>query len=144
MRVSVYRTDPPALLAALSDGELVRRWLAQQEDELRSLVERALVSHIRQLTTIASRILAEGVERVAEQDVAAADAFLSDIFAVATWHGWDLPVSALGDLDVPVEALPRGLLAADRSREGAQVWLLDGQTVALARNRSVSLEVERQ
>jgi hypothetical protein len=140
MRVTVFRADPPTLLAALSDAPLVQRWLAQQEEDLKSLVERALLTHIRQLTTIASRILAEGVERVAEQDTAAVDAFLSDAFAVATWHGWELPLESLGELDVPVEELPRGLLGADRSREGAQVWLLDDQTVAIARNRTVSAD----
>jgi hypothetical protein len=135
MRCACYRTDPPVLLAALSDPALVQRWLDQAADEVRGLADRALVSHIRELTRVASEVLGDGFERVAERDPHAADALLSDLLAVATWHGWELPIEALGDLDLPVEDLPRGLLAADQAREGASVWLLDDRTVALARTR---------
>ena len=141
MRCTCFRTDPPVLLAALSDAALVQRWLDQTADEVKGLADRALVDHIRSLTRIASEVLATGFERVAERDTHAADALLSDLFAVATWHRWELPIEPLGDLDLPVEELPRGLLAADQSREGAQVWLLDEQTVAIARARVAGSEV---
>ncbi len=135
MRCACFRTDPPVLLAALSDAALVQRWLDQTADEVKGLADRALVDHIRGLTRIACEVLGDGFERVAERDPHAADALLSDLFAVATWHQWDLPIEALGDLDLPVEDLPRGLLAADQAREGAHVWLLDDHTVAIARVR---------
>ncbi|MBA3684354.1 MAG: hypothetical protein H0W72_03850 [Planctomycetes bacterium] len=135
MKCACYRTDPPALVAALSSEELIERWLAQVTEEARTLVERTLVRHIRDLTMVAGRVLAEGFERVAENDPRAADALLSDCLAVATWHGWELPIEPLGERDLPVEELPRGLLGADASSEGAGVWLLDDETVALARHR---------
>lgn len=143
MRCTCYRTDPPVLLAALSDATLVQRWLDQTADEVRSLADRALIDHLRALTRVASEVLGDGFERVAERDPHAADALLSDLFAVATWHGWELPIEPLGELDLPVEDLPRGLLAADQAREGAHVWLLDEHTVALSRARIAGGEVER-
>jgi len=141
VRATVFRCDVATLIAALSATDLVQRWMEQQEIEVKSIVERALITHIRHLTMVASRIHGEGLDRVAAHDCAAADAFLSDAFAVATWHGWELPITTLGDLDMPLETRPRGLLGADRSSEGAQVWLIDRQTVAIARNRVVSDEV---
>ena len=135
MRCACFRTDPPVLLAALSDAALVQRWLDQTADEVKGLADRALVDHIRGLTRLACAVPGDGFERVAEREPHAADALLSDLFAVATWHQWDLPIEALGDLDLPVEDLPRGLLAADQAREGAHVWLLDDHTVAIARVR---------
>jgi len=140
MRCSCYRTDPAVLLAALSDATLIQRWLDQTADEVKGLADRALVDHLRTLTRVACEVLGDGFERVAERDPHAADALISDLFAVATWHGWDLPIEALGDLDLPVDDLPRGLLAADRAREGASVWLLDEHTVALARTRKAGAE----
>lgn len=140
MRCTCYRTDPPVLLAALSDAAFVQRWLDQTAVEIKGLADRALVEHIRGLTRVAGLVLADGLERVAERDPHAADALLSDLFAVATWHGWELPIEPLGELDLPVEDLPRGLLAADQAREGAHVWLLDEQTVAIARLRTAGTE----
>ena len=38
---------------------------------------------------------------------------------------------------LPVDGLPRGLLAADDSAEGAGLWLIDDEHFALARWREV-------
>jgi len=142
MRCACFRTDPAALLAALSSEQALARWQETITDEARALADRALIRHLRALTAVAGQVRHEGVERVAQRDPAAVDALLSELFAVATWHGWPLPIEPLGEQDLAVEGLPRGLLGADASRDGASLWLVDDQTVALARNRIVGSETE--
>lgn len=135
MRCLRYRTDPAALIDALGSEPLLRRYLAAQEAELPSLADRTLSAHLRRLNGLAAQALVVGVTILAKRDAAHADALLSDVFAVATWHGWELPAEALGEDEVEVAGLPRGLLGADPGHEGASVWVLDHATVALARAR---------
>lgn len=138
MKCSVYRTEPAALIAALTEPASLAKYQQRLAAEIPSCIERGLITHLRQLCTLASGAQAEGFDRVAERDAAAADALLSDLFAVATYDGWPLPVEAMGESDLPLDGLPRGILAADRSAEGARVYLIDDQTIAIARNREVS------
>jgi len=135
MRCFTYRTDIPALLSALTDAEAINRWHTAVADEMPGLADRAMIKHLKQLSTAATRAQVEGFDRLAEADPALADALLSDLFAVATFHNWDLPITALGEEDVPVDDLPRGLLGEDISPDSARVWLVDRDTVALARAR---------
>jgi len=110
--------------------------------EVKSLADRALVTHIKRMCTLASAAQAHGFEALARTDLPAADELLTDVFAVATWHAWDLPAEELGQQDLPVDDLPRGLLAADAGTESARLWMLDGTTVALARTRLAGSEAE--
>jgi hypothetical protein len=135
MRCFCYRVDQPSLMAALTDEALLVRYQSIIGDELPSLADRGLVRFIRQQSTLVSRALTEGFDRLAEQDIAGADSLLTDILAVATYHNWFLPLEALGERDLPVEDLPRGLLSADVSTEGAKLWVIDLETIALTRDR---------
>ncbi len=138
MRCTCYRVDPPALVAALTDGENLARYQAAIGDEVPSLADRAMVLHLRRMSTLASRVASEGFERVAEQDPALADALLTDLFAVATYRGWELPAEDLGARELPIAGLPRGLMGADAAIDGAQLWLIDPGTIALARSREAA------
>jgi hypothetical protein len=135
MRCHTYRTDVPALLAALTDADALARWQTAVVDELPGLADRAMVRHLKRLSGAASQAQAEGFERLAEADPALADALLSDLLAVATFHNWPLPLTALGDQDLDLDDHPRGLLGEDTSPDSARVWLLDRETIALARAR---------
>ncbi len=135
MQCSCFRIDPPTLVAALTEGDFLARYLADIGDELPGLADRGMVSHLRRMSTLASRVAAAGLERLAAEDPAAADALLSDLFAVATYRGWALPAQELGLRELAVEALPRGLLGADLAADGARLWLVDPETLALARTR---------
>lgn len=135
MRCLRYRTDPAALIEELGSERILRLYLAAQEAELPSLADRTLNAHLRRLGALAAQALGLGITTLAKRDAAHADALLSDIFAVATWHGWELPLAPLGEDEVEVDGLPRGLLGSDPGHEGAGVWVLDHATVALARNR---------
>lgn len=135
VRCERYRADLPALLAALTARPLLERYSALQAEELPWLAERALADHIRRCLRVAAELLAEDLASVARRDRAALDALLTDLFAVATWQGWALPVERLDDAELEVGDLPLGLLGADEGREGASLWLLDATTVALARQR---------
>ena len=70
-----------------------------------------------------------------EADPGAADELLTDLFAVATWRSWPLPLEMIGERDLPVDDLPRGLLGQDAGTDGAKLWLLDDETLALSRDR---------
>lgn len=142
MRCTCYRTDPPALVAFLTDSETLAKFQDSLADEVKSLADRALVKHIKRMSTLASAAQAHGFDTLARTDLAGADELLTDVFAVATWHRWDLPAEDLGEQDLPVDDLPRGLLAADAGTESARLWMLDGTTVALARARQVGEEAE--
>jgi hypothetical protein len=130
-----FRTDPATLIEELGSERILRLYLAAQETELASLADRTLSAHLRRLNGLAAQALTIGITTLAKRDAAHADALLSDLLAVATWHGWELPIEALGEADAEVEGLPRGLLGVDPGHEGAAVWVLDHGTVALARNR---------
>jgi hypothetical protein len=136
MIAEVYRTDPPTLLGALTEPEMLARYQQAVIDELGSLADRPLIGHLRRTSTCAARVAVEGFEAVARDDLAAADELLSDVLAVATWRGWELPLEPQGSRELALEDLPRGLMGADRSPDSARVWLLDGATIALARART--------
>lgn len=135
MRCHCYHVDQPSLLTALTDEAFITRYQSAIGDELPSLADRGLVRFLRKQTTLATRALTDGFDRLAEQDTAAADGLLTDLFAVATWHGWELPIESLGERDLPVEELPRGLLGADTATDGAKLWVIDHETIALSRDR---------
>ncbi len=140
MRCHCYRVDQPSLMAALTDENLLSRYQNTISDELPSLADRGLVRFLRKQSTLVSRAISEGFDRLAEEDVAAADSLLTDIFAVATYHNWFLPLESLGEKDLPVEELPRGLLSADVSVDGAKLWVIDQETIALTRDREADDE----
>ncbi len=137
MRAHVFRTDPPALVQALTSTE----WLTRYQDLLTAdagvCAEREMLGHLRRMGTLAGRAATDGFDTLARQDRTAADALLTDLFAVATWHQADLPVSPLGELEVDVSDLPAGLLGADTTSGAARLWQLDGTTIALTRDRVV-------
>lgn len=138
MLVRVYRTDPATLVAALTEPAMLGRYQQVVADELPSLADPALVRALRRLSATAQHATMRGFEEVARADLRAADELLTDLFAVATWHGWELPVEDQAEQDLPLDGLPRGLLAADANPDGASLWMIDGRTVALARSRTVS------
>jgi hypothetical protein len=135
MLAECYRVDVADLIAALCSDDLMRAFQASIVQDIPSLADRSMLLHLRRMHTLASQVIGDGFDRLAERDRAAADALLTDLFAVATYHGWQLPVQALGSFDLPLEGLPRGLLGADQTQHGALLVLTDVHTVALARSR---------
>ena len=135
MRCHCYHVDQSSLLTALTDEALIAKYQSAIGDEIPSLADRALIRFLRKQITLATRALSEGFDRLAEQDTAAADELLTDLFAVATWHGWELPIESLGERELPVEEIPRGLLGADTASDGAKLWVIDHETIALSRDR---------
>lgn len=135
MRCHCYHVDQSSLLTALTDEALIAKYQSTIGEEIPSLADRALIRFLRKQITLATRALSEGFDRLAEHDTAAADELLTDLFAVATWHGWELPIESLGERDLPVEEIPRGLLGADTSSDGAKLWVIDHETIALSRDR---------
>lgn len=138
MLVRVFRTDPASLVAALTEPAMLARYQQQVADELPSLADPTLVKALRRLAATAQHAIMRGFEEVARTDLPSADELLTDVFAVATWHGWELPIEDHGEQDLPLDGLPRGLLAADANPEGAHLWMIDGTSVALARARNVA------
>lgn len=133
MRCETFRTDPATLIASLSEPALLQRYLDAQQAELPSLADRGMTAFLRRLGAQAVEAQAVGMTMLARRDPVQADALLTDLFAVATWHGWDLPIQRLGEADADVGV--RGLLGADTATDGATLWLIDHATVALARMR---------
>lgn len=143
MLCTCYRTDPPSLVAALTDSATLERYQEALAAEVKSLADRALIKHLKRMSTLASHATALGFDALARTDLAGADELLTDVFAVGTWHGWDLPIESIGEQDLPVDDLPRGLLAADAGSESAHLWMLDGRTIALCRSRQAGSDVDK-
>jgi hypothetical protein len=136
VRAERYRGALADLINALSAGELLQRFIDQLTDELPRCGDADLLRHMRWLLVQARMLQAEGLEHRAALDRAALDALLCDLFAVATWLGWPLPVSRDGDCELPLEPLPRGLLGADDCAQGVLVFQLpDDGGFALCRHR---------
>jgi hypothetical protein len=138
MRCELYRTDPAALIEALSSERVLRDYLAAQEAEIPVIADRPLVAFLRRLNGLAAQALASGMTALAKRDPAHTDALLTDLFAVATWNHWDLPIERLPESEVETDGLQRGILGADPGREGASLWLMDHATIALARAREAA------
>jgi hypothetical protein len=132
-----YRCDIPSLVAALSDPACLARYQQALGDEMPSLADQGLLTHLRRCLGLAGRAAA-GFEILAKTDLPAADSLLTDIFAVATWQGWELPIVAEGQVEVDATTAQRGLLGADPGREGADLFVLDHARIALARQRSAA------
>ena len=142
MLCTCYRTDPPSLVAVLTEITTLERYQETLSSETKALADRALIRHLKRMSTVASQAMAVGFDTLARTDLAQADELLTEVFAVATWHGWELPIESLGEQELPVDDLPRGLLAADVGTESAQLWMLDGTTLALCRSRKAGDEAD--
>jgi hypothetical protein len=137
-----FRTDPAGLIAALTAPELVQRWSDTVAAELPSLADRRLLVHLRRLLVSAKQAQSSGFNVLSRRDPAASDELLTDLFAVARWQGWELPVTPLPDAEFDPAGRPRGLLGADPGRDGAGLWVVDHATIAFARQRESGDEAE--
>jgi hypothetical protein len=135
-----YRTDLPGLVAVLTSSETLQRYQEALAEEHKITAERAMADFQRRMSLLASRALAHGFDTLARHDRVVADALLTDLFAVATYHHWELPIEDLGESDLDISDLPRGLLGVETLGEGASLWQLDGSTIAFARCRAASDE----
>lgn len=142
MLARLYRTDVPALVAALGDPAMLVRYLQAVAEETPACADRALLAHLRRLNAIAGMVQAQGLQDAARADAARVDELLTDIFAVATWKGWELPAADQGEADFDPAGLPRGLLGSDPGRDGAGLWVADPATVALVRGRQADARPE--
>jgi hypothetical protein len=132
--VEVYVGDPAAVINVLVSAENLNRYVAWLEHDAGSQAEASQHAMARHMTGMVSRIGAEGLEAVAAADRPAIDALLTDVFAVATWHGWALPVTPEADSEVSLDGWQRGLLGADANQHGAVLYC-QGQRLALRRSR---------
>lgn len=141
MHCRLFRCDVPLLISTLTGAELLTRWQEAVGQELPSVADRPLLAHLKRLSSVATRVLSSGFEATARDELKLTDALLTDLFAVATWHQWALPVEDLGESDIDVNGVSRGLLGADSS-DGAGLWVIDHATIALARQRQASNEAD--
>lgn len=138
-----WRCDPPALVAALTDPVLLVRYQESLAAEHEISAEADMAAHQRRMHALAGRALVDGFDALARRDALAADTLLTDLLAVATWRGWELPLDSVPPPAVPPTELPSGLLGTGAAAEGACAWLLDGASVALCRGRAARAEVRR-
>lgn len=135
MRCDCFQGDPATVAKALADSVVVASWQAHTASELPSLADGRLIAHLKRLVQIASGIQTIGLAGVQASDAAGVDAWLSDAFALATWEGWDLPVTRLGKREVDLAERPRGLFGVDSSTDGVTLVVIDTDVIALGRNR---------
>ncbi|MCK6488509.1 MAG: hypothetical protein L6R48_09305 [Planctomycetes bacterium] len=144
MLASLFRAEVPVLVAALSAPALLARYQGELAEERAISAERSLAEHLQRMSRLAGQAVAEGFEVLARDDRAGADLLLTDLFAVATWRGWELPVEALGGQELDAAGLVAGLLASGTVAEGAALYHLDAGTLALVRGRAAAGEVLRE
>lgn len=136
LQATYYRCGHAQLLQALCEPALLARYRQHVEDEMPRCADGELLQHLRRLLLLQARVAQQGLEEAAALDRGGIDALLTDCFAVATWHGWPIPAVADGTGPMPLEPLQRGLLGADQATEGALLFVLDDERVALCRHRT--------
>ncbi len=136
MKITRYRYDPATLVQVLTADGLLDRYQAGVAEELPGLADPAMAKHLRRMAALAAAARAHGFALLARRDPAGADGLLSDLLATATWHGWELPLAPLDEIDLDPTGLVRGLLGHDAEADGAGVWVLDPATIGLARWRT--------
>lgn len=135
MRCRLLRVEPARLVDALIAPEQLQRYAEAMQHEQSGVAERPMLRFLKQMQAIAARLAAEGRERIEETDPAALDALLTDVLALATWHGWPLPGKDLGERECDLAGARRGLLGADDSEGGARAYVLEDDLVAVVRSR---------
>jgi hypothetical protein len=136
MHCHVFAGDIATLIAALTSDDLLDRYQEALAAELPSLADRGMAAHLRRMAGLAAQVRAAGLDAVAANDRVAADGLLTDLFAVARWHGWPLPVEAQGEGEIAIDGLARGFLGCDATRDGAGLWRLPDGRIAFARVRT--------
>ncbi|MFM2091697.1 MAG: hypothetical protein RLZZ127_2186 [Planctomycetota bacterium] len=131
----VLRADHAALVAALTGPDALDRYQERIQAETGSLADKGMLAHVRTMARLAAEARTAGFDTVAARDRAAADGLLTDLLAVALWHGDTLPAERLGEAPFDPAGRPRGLLGADRSADGAGLWRADDGTLRFARIR---------
>lgn len=133
------RTDE--LLAALFSGPVVEAYL-RELSEVGGHAEAPMLAHLARMRRLASEGAQRGLAELMREDPAAADALCVDILAVATWHGWELPLSgpAEGTVD-PAEVRGRGFFGHGGGEQGAELLRLGDGRWALVRSRLPSTGV---
>ena len=135
----MFRCDGD-LVSALLDPSMTNAYTSALEQEVHQLAEQSLRDHLRQMHRVLAALGAAGVDACRAQMPAELDALLTDIFAVASWHGWQLPVEHLGQHRKDLSQAQRGLLGYDASTGGAELYRCDETLVALVRDRSIDVD----
>lgn len=134
---ALHDADSQRVIDCLLSAETIHAYHLQTESEFAQIVEPSLMRHLRIMQQTAQQIMSGGVELVIAQERSSVDLLLTELFALATWHGWPLPVKAQGEKVLP-PSLPRsGLLGTDARGDGAVLWLDQG-VIYLSRSRMVS------
>ena len=135
----VYRAQGD-LVAALVNDAVIAPYLAEIERELPGLAEQSLRDHLRSMHALVTQIGVKGFEQAKQDEPAAIDGLLTDMLAVATWHGWPLPLEDLGMHDKDVALARLGLLGYAELGNGAAVYCWDDGLIGLARDRSIDVD----
>ena len=137
MRCRLYRAEIDELIAALTDPALLERYGEHLQRDEQGAAEPAYQRLMQQMQVLAQRAASNGFDSVVQEDRGAADALLTDVFAVATWEHWSLPVQDEGEDDCDLDGATRGLLGADDQRGGAELYRFGDGRLALRRSREV-------
>lgn len=122
---------------ALLSAEILMQYSEHSTAELAQIVEPALMQHVRKMQNIAQQILTAGAEMVCEQDREGVDALITEVVALGTWCGWNLPLEKAAPPANPIPLPVSGLLQTGVSSEGATLWAVDDK-LFLSRSREVS------
>ncbi len=131
----VLRADLADLITALTDAAALAAYQERIQTESGGLADKGMLAHVRGMARCAAEAQAAGFPALVARDRAAADSLLTDLLAVALWHGDPLPVERLGTSPFDPAGRPRGLLGADQSTDGAGLWRADDGTLRFARIR---------
>ncbi|TVR43098.1 MAG: hypothetical protein EA402_10240 [Planctomycetota bacterium] len=130
-------SGPEALIAQLASESCLQAYIQVSTEELAGVVEPSLMRHLRQMQDCLQQIMGGGFEVAVASNRQGMDLLLTELLALGTWHGWELPLQAAAVRDLPQPAPASGLLGTDAQGEGARCWL-QGELVWLSRCREVT------
>jgi hypothetical protein len=131
MRATCFVGDLRHLAHCLTAPTLLSAYQETLAAEMPGLADRGMAAHLRRMATLAAAASADP----GAVDPGDADSLRTDVFAVACWQGWELPVVARGEVEVD-PAAARGLAGRDRAPDGAGLWVLGPDRLAFARVRT--------
>ena len=142
MSIECYRwlvlvPDSQQTIHALLSAELLMQYSEFSVGELAQIVEPSLMQHVRRMQNLAQQVLTAGVEIVCEKDREGVDLLLTEIVALGTWCGWNLPLEKTAPPAHPLPLPTSGFLQTGASSEGATLWAIEDQ-VYLSRSREVT------
>ncbi len=144
MNADIYTGRKADLLTYATDAHTLELYAAYLTDEYAHTADAGLLRHIRRMQGFLGTLNSHGLEAACHINQLGIDALLTDICAVATWSHWKHPLQKVAHDTVPLDIEQRGLLGSDDSVDGAMLFIIDAEHIAIVRHQDAATTANMQ